>query len=73
MAGRGYLRVQVVAVHVECGRCGDRQRIPQNQTDGFSRHVLAPLGAWWVAHRDPRMVLLEVLADGEHREWKAAS
>jgi hypothetical protein len=73
MAGRGYLVVTVVAVHVECGRCGDRQRIEQTHADSFTQQVLAPLGSWWVAHFDPRMVAVEVLADGEHQEWKAAS
>lgn len=69
----GYLVVEVVAVHVECGRCGDRQRIEHHHNDGYTRQVLAPLGSWWVAHLDPRMVAVEVLADGELQEWKAAS
>lgn len=73
MPACGYLSVKVVAVHVECGRCGDRQRVQHDHEDGFTRYVLMPLASWWTAHCDPRLVLLEVLADGEPQEWRAAS
>lgn len=73
MQARAFWSVTVQAVHVECGRCGDRQRIVHNHPDGFTRYVLQPLASWWVVHCEPQLVLLEVLADGELQEWKAAS
>ena len=69
--GEGFVSVRVVAVHVECGRCGDRQRIQNDHEDGFTRHLLQPVGSWWAAHQAPQLLLVEVMADGEHQEWAA--
>lgn len=60
-----------VLVHVQCGRCDDTARIQHDHEDGFTRHVLQPLGGWWVAHRDPQIVMIEVMANGQHQEWAA--
>ena len=71
MQARGYLSVRVVAVHVACGICGDTARIQHDAPDGFTRYVLQPLAGWWTSHRAPKLVLLEVIADGEPQEWAA--
>lgn len=64
--------VQVVAVHVHCHRCLDTARIQHNDPDGFTRHVLQPLGSWWVSHRDPEIVRLELTTNGVPQEWVAS-
>lgn len=62
--------VQVVAVHLRCDRCGDRQRIRHDHDDAFTTRVLQPLASWWVAHRGPHLDGLELLANGKSRPWR---
>lgn len=71
MQARGFVSVKVVALHFVCGRCGDTARVEHSHPDTFTSHILQPAVSWWTAHLDPQLVLLEVVADGEHQEWAA--
>ena len=65
---------RILALHVECGACGDRQRfapLPWEQDD-FTHRVLDPLTSWWVGHLLPAITAFEVLANGEYAEWVAS-
>lgn len=63
--------VKVLAVHVECRRCGQFGRLEQNHPDTFTQRVLQPLASFWVSHLDPKLVLFEVTANGVPQEWAA--
>lgn len=73
MADPVVLEVRILSITVGCAACGDVQRIedPANEADAFTRRVLEPLAAWWVAHRQPRVGMFEVLANGEYARWEA--
>ena len=66
------LAVTVVGAHVGCDRCGATAYVDRTPSDAFTARILDPLAAWWVAHEAPRLVMVEVLANGELQEWRAA-
>lgn len=54
--------VRVLAINVECGACGDTQRIDQPQhEDSFTQRILEPLWAWWAAHLLPMIDEVEAI------------
>lgn len=53
---------RAVAVHVHCNACGNYSRIAIH--DDAWDEFTAPIGGWWVAHRGPRLVAVDVLEDG---------
>lgn len=70
MGDRVVMVVEILAVHVACGVCGDAQRIDQPQhADAFTQRVLEPLLGWWTGHLAPQLVMVEVTADGQYQEW----
>lgn len=71
MAGPVVLAVQILGVHVDCELCGQTATV-HTADDAFTDQVLQPLAGWFTGHRAPRIVQVDVLANGALQQWVAS-